>query len=129
AKEVIIGQRVVERTGLGVGDTLVLKTIQGTAEEFYDLQIVGVSDRRGFFLQPSIFVPYLTWDQVRPQAAMEGGNNNDFISNLIVVKLQQPHQIKAMAQRIEAQVSGVEVVERRTAYEATPGYSAQQSTL
>jgi putative ABC transport system permease protein len=34
-----------------------------------------------------------------------------------------------MAQRIEEQVGDVEVVDRKTAYEATPGYSAQQSTL
>ena len=34
-----------------------------------------------------------------------------------------------MAQRIESQVTDVQVVDRVTAYEATPGYSAQQSTL
>lgn len=129
AKEVIIDQRVVDQTGLGVGDTLVLKSIQGTEEEFYDLQIVGVSDRRGFFLQPSVFVPYLTWDQVRPQGTIGEGGNGDFVSNLIVAKLRNPVQWEEMATRIEQQVGDVEVVDRKTAYEATPGYSAQQSTL
>jgi ABC-type antimicrobial peptide transport system permease subunit len=34
-----------------------------------------------------------------------------------------------MARAIEDQVGDVKVVDRRTAYENTPGYSAQQSTL
>jgi len=34
-----------------------------------------------------------------------------------------------MARRLENQVSDVEAVDRKTAYQATPGYSAQQSTL
>lgn len=129
AKEVVIGQRLVELTGLGVGDTLVLKSIQGTEEEFYNLEIVGVSDRRGYFIQPSIFVPYLTWDQVRPQGSSGETNDGDFVSNLIVVKLRDSAQLEMMAERIEQQVDKVEVVDRKTAYEATPGYSAQQSTL
>ena len=34
-----------------------------------------------------------------------------------------------MAKKIEAEVSNVQAVDRKTAYEATPGYTAQQSTL
>jgi putative ABC transport system permease protein len=34
-----------------------------------------------------------------------------------------------MAKQIDAQVKDVQTVDRVTAYEATPGYSAQQSTL
>lgn len=130
ANEAIIDQRVVDRTGLKVGDTLVIKSIQGTEEEFYELAVVGVSDGRGFFLQPTVFVPYITWDRVRPKAGNGDTNSGaEFISNLVAVKLQNPRDWKAMAARLEQEVRGIEVVDRRTAYEATPGYAEQKSTL
>lgn len=130
ANEVIIDQRVVDRTGLKVGDTLVIKSIQGTEEEFYELAVVGVSDGRGFFLQPTLFVPYITWDRVRPKAGNGDTNSGaEFISNLVAVKLQNPRDWKAMAARLEQAVRGIEAVDRRTAYEATPGYAEQKSTL
>ena len=40
-----------------------------------------------------------------------------------------PAEVEATRGRILAEVSGIEVIDRQTAYEATPGYSAQQSTL
>ena len=40
-----------------------------------------------------------------------------------------PAEIDATRGRILNEVSGIEVIDRQTAYEATPGYSAQQSTL
>ncbi len=130
ANEAIIDQRVVDRTGLKVGDTLVIKSIQGTEEEFYELAVVGVSDGRGFFLQPTVFVPYITWDRVRPKAGNGDTNSGaEFISNLVAVKLQNPRDWKAMAARLEQAVRGIEAVDRRTAYEATPGYAEQKSTL
>ncbi len=127
ASEVIIERRIVERTGLRLGDTLVIKSIQGTQEELFSLEIVGVSDGRGLFLLPTIFVPYLTWDQVKPGTGNE--SSREFISNLIAVRLEDPAAWETMAQRIEEQVGDVEVVDRTTAYEATPGYTAQKSTL
>ena len=47
ANEVIIEERTAELTGLQLGDTLTIKSVQGTQEEFFDLEIVGVSDGRG----------------------------------------------------------------------------------
>lgn len=130
ANEAIIDQRVVDRTELGVGDTLVLRSIQGTEEEFFHLAVVGVSDGRGFVLQPSVFVPYLTWDRVRPKAGRGDTNSgSDFISNVVAVRLQTPGDWQAMAARLEQQVSGIEAVDRKTAYEATPGYIEQKGTL
>ena len=129
ANEVIIDKRLVDQTGLGVGDTLTVRSIQGTNEEFYDLDIVGTTDGRGYFIQPGIFVPYLTWEKVRPQGADEGGRGGDFVSNIVAVKLTDPSQIDLMAQRLVQTVDGIEAVDRKTAYEAAPGYSAQMSTL
>jgi putative ABC transport system permease protein len=129
ANEVLIDKGVVDRTGLKAGDTLTIKSIQGTQEEFFDLLVVGTTDGRGYFLQPSIFVPYLTWDKVRPGPAAGTRSDDEFVSNLIAVKLEHPRDWRAMAQKIGQEVRDVEVVDRKTAYEATPGYEAQQSTL
>jgi putative ABC transport system permease protein len=46
-----------------------------------------------------------------------------------VVRLRDPANADAMKQIIEQQVSNVEVADRRTTWEALPGYAAQQSTL
>jgi putative ABC transport system permease protein len=130
AREAVIDQRVVEQTGLGVGDIVTIKSIQGTQEEFYDLTVVGISDARGFFLQPTIFVPYLTWEQIRPRGANETTGEGEFISNIVVVKLVEAQaDLASAAKQLEKSVDGIEVVNRKTAYEATPGYAAQQSTL
>ena len=57
SNDVIVDTGVTDRLGLGVGDTIRIKVTQGTDEEFYDLNIVGVTDRRQYFFQPAIFAP------------------------------------------------------------------------
>ncbi|MEZ4861843.1 MAG: ABC transporter permease [Caldilineaceae bacterium] len=128
SNEVIIDGNVAARRNVQLGDTLTIKVTQGTKEELYDLIIVGITDGRQYFLRPSIFVPYLTWDKVRPQGENEN-NQGELVSNIVVVKLTDPTALTLMAQRLEQAVDKIEVVDRVTAYEATPGYSAQQSTL
>jgi putative ABC transport system permease protein len=128
AGEAIIDKRVVDLTRLGVGDPLVIKSIQGTEEKLFNLTVAGVTDGRGFGLQPTLIVPYLTWDRIRPQSGADS-SNGEFVSNLIAVRLAEPERWQEMAERLESQVADIQVVDRRTAYEATPGYSAQQSTL
>ena len=65
---------------------------------------------------------------MRPQAAGVV-NEGELISNVAVIKLERPRDWKGMAQRIESEVGKLEVVDRKTAYENSPGYSAQMSTL
>jgi putative ABC transport system permease protein len=125
---VIVDTGVTERLGLGVGDSIRIKVTQGTEEEFYDLTIAGVTDRRQYFFQPAIFVPLLTWDKIKPQGA-EANQQGELVSNIAVVKLKEPTDLQAMADKIEQEVDKVEVVDRKTAWEAIPGYAAQQSTL
>ena len=127
--EVIIGQNVALRTGLGVGDELTIKSIQGTDEEFYTLEVVGISDGQQYFIRPSVFVPYLTWEKIKPQGFVDDDSQSEAIFNIAAVKLEDPENIEEMAVRLEGKVDDVEAVDRKTAYEATPGYSAQQSTL
>ena len=127
SNEVIIDRNVVVQSGLGVGDILTVKSVQGTDEEFYDLTIVGLTDGQKYSLQPSVFVPYLTWEKVRPQAGEIG--RGELVSNIVAVRLVDPTLQTVVADRIRRDVARVEVVDRVTAYESTPGYSAQQSTL
>lgn len=129
ANEVVIDGNVAERSDLQVGDILTLKTIQGTDEELHELEIVGISDGRSYFIRPGIFVPYLTWEKVRPQADPDSVGTGELVSNIVVVKLENPDEFDEVQARLETEVNDIEAVDRVTAYEAAPGYTAQQSTL
>jgi putative ABC transport system permease protein len=128
AYETVIDQNVARQTGLDVGDVITLKTIQGTEEEFFTLEVVGISDGRQYFFQPSIFVSTKIWERIRPQS---GTGTFDTVStyNIMNVKVSDPTKLEAIASEIESEVDGVEVVDRVTAYESAPGYSEQQGTL
>jgi len=128
SREAVIDRNVALRTGLQVGDTFEVKSIQGTDEEFYSLTVAGISDGRQHFLQPSIFVPFVTWDRIKPQAAVNT-EKPEYILNMAAVQLEDPAKLTEMAPILEARVKKVEVADRQTAYEATPGYAEQQSTL
>lgn len=128
ADEVLIDANVAERTTIRVGDTIVVKTTQGTDEEQFELRVAGQTDGRAYSLQPTIFLPYRTWEKVRPQADTST-NDGELVSNIAVVKLRNPDDWEQVAGRIETEVGNVEVADRKTTYENTPGYSAQQSTL
>lgn len=128
AREAILDRNVALRTGLVVGDDVTLKSIQGTKEEFYSLKVVGISDGRQFFLQPSLIVPHLTWERIKPGAAADE-IQPQMVSNIVAVQLENPADRAAVKARLESQVSDIQAVDRVTAYEATPGYSAQQGTL
>ncbi len=128
AKEAIIDKTVALVTKLQVGDRFTIRSPQGGEEEFFTLKVIGITDSRKYSIQPSIFVPILAWDQIRPQAT-PGGGGGDPACNVAAVKLNDPTQVEAMRQRLQAQVRDIEAVDRQTAYENTPGYTAQQSTL
>ncbi len=126
-REAIIDRNVALRTKLQVGDEFQIKSIQGTREEFYTLQVAGITDGRQYFLQPSVFVPFLTWDQIKPGGA--GADTGDFIANVVAVQIADGVSAAEMIARLEREVSGIQPVDLKTAYEAAPGYTAQQSTL
>jgi len=111
-----------------VGDALTLRVTQGAEDAFFTLQIVGVADGRQYSLQPAIFVPFVTWDRVRPQSAAEL-NFAEATANVIAVRLVDPDAVETMQQTLAAQVDGVDVATLQEAIQALPGYSAQQSTL
>jgi len=128
ADEAIIDRTVALVMKLQVGDRLTIRSTQGKEDQFYDLQVVGISDSRKYGLRPSVFVPIVTWDKIRPKAAV-GPGQEDPACNVVAVQLEDPTQLDPMRQRLQTQVSDIEAVDRKTAYENTPGYTAQQSTL
>ncbi|MEW5720289.1 MAG: ABC transporter permease, partial [Chloroflexota bacterium] len=100
--EAIIDRGVALRTGFKVGDSLRVKSIQGTQEEFFDLRVIGVSDGRQYSLQPAVIVSHQTFDRIKPGTPVV--NSADLISNLIIVQLDEPLNWKAMATTIANQV-------------------------
>jgi putative ABC transport system permease protein len=128
AKETVIDRTVALVVGAQVGDTITIRTVQGGEDEFYTLQVVGISENRKYSIRPSIFVPIVAWDEIRAKAR-PGAGAEDPACNVVAVKLEDPSQIDVVRQRIQDRVDGVEAVDRKTAYENTPGYTAQQSTL
>lgn len=129
AKEAVIDRQTALRSGFKVGDTLTIKSVQDTQEQFYNLRVVGISDNRQFSLQPTVIMPIRVWDEIRPQGTIGGVPGAELVANIIGVRVANPTEAAAVAQRIERAVKDVVAVDRVTAYEATPGYSAQQSTL
>jgi putative ABC transport system permease protein len=116
------------RSKIKVGDTLTIRVTQGTKDEFYDLRVVGISSGQQYSLQPSIFVPFYTWDRVRPKSDAEVNTSNP-VANVVLVKLTNPAETAVVSQRISSQVNNVDPVTISEAIQALPGYSAQQSTL
>lgn len=126
--QIIVDMNVVTRTGVKLGDTVVVKTIQGSEEQFFQLKVIGITDERQYLFAPSVFIPYRTWDQIRPQSSA-GTRLVEAVSNVIAVKIADANDPVEISNRIETQVRGLEAADIRTAYEALPGYQAQQSTL
>ena len=128
SNEVIIDRNTALRSGLALGDTLEMRVTQGTRDEYYKLRVVGISGGQQYSLQPSIFVPFFTWDKVRPKSEAEI-NNSDPIANIILIKLDDPAHADVVSRRILSQVNNIEVATVSETIQALPGYSAQQSTL
>jgi putative ABC transport system permease protein len=127
-KDTIIDRNVALETGLRVGDTLIVKSIQDNKEKYNQLRIVGVTTSQKYSIQPSIFVPFQTWEKIRPQASA-AQSQGDLTANIVAVRLEDAGQQATVMSLLEKQVRDIQAVDRVTAYEATPGYSAQKSTL
>jgi len=128
AQEVILDRNTAIRSNLAVGDDLQIRVTQGTQDEFYKLRIVGITDGQQYSLQPSVFVPFNTWDRIRPKSEAEVSRSNP-VANVILVKVSDPETVESIRQNIISQVDNVEVATLKEAIQALPGYTAQQSTL
>ena len=61
AREAVMDRNVAQRSDLKIGDTIQIRSTQGTDDKFFDLVIVGLVDGQSYFFQPTIFVPSATW--------------------------------------------------------------------
>jgi putative ABC transport system permease protein len=123
--EALIDSNVASRAGVRLGDTIRVRSIVGDDETFYALEVVGITTSQQYFIQPSIIVAQPVFETIQPRPAVVPRVERIF--NVAAVRLERPDA--RAAERIVAEVDGVEAVDIPTAYTATPGYSAQQSTL
>lgn len=123
----VIDGNIARQTNILIGDEVVIKSTQGDKDQFNKVKVIGITDDRQYFYQPSIFLPFATWDKIRPQSVVPAGGEQ--IVNVVAIQLQNPTEALVVAKQIETEVADVEVVDPKTAYEAAPGYQAQQSTL
>lgn len=128
ADEILIDRATLVRTDLQVGDAVTIRVTQGTRDEFFELRVVGIAESQQYTLQPSIFIPFYTWDRIRPKSEAEI-NNSNAVPNVMLVKLTEPEAVEDVRAAITSQVKNVEVATIKEAIAALPGYSAQQSTL
>jgi putative ABC transport system permease protein len=128
AEEVVLDRNTAQRGKLKIGNLITLRVTQGTKDVTYNLKVVGITDGRQYSLQPSIFVPFLTWDKMRPKSEGEI-NSTALVSNVIAVRLDTPSDQEIVKQRILSQISRVDVANIPDTILAVPGYTAQQSTI
>ena len=128
AREAVMDRNVAQRSDLKIGDTIQIRSTQGTDDKFFDLVIVGLVDGQSYFFQPTIFVPSATWEKVRPQSEAELTSDTPY-PNIIAVKLVDPSQADLMSARLIDEVSNIEVADIETTINTIPGYSAQQGTV
>ena len=128
AREVVIDRNVALRSDIKVGDEIEIRSTQGTDDQFFTLEVVGLVDGQSYFFQPTIFVPPATWEKIRQQSEAELASDTPY-PNIIAVKLQEPGQIELAKARLLANVANIEVADIATTINNIPGYSAQQGTV
>ncbi len=128
AREVVIDKNVALRSGIKVGDEIEIRSTQGTDDQFFKLKVVGMVDGQSYFFQPTMFVPAVTWEKIRPQSAAELNSDTPY-PNIVAVKLQDPSQIELVKARLLANITNIEVTDIATTINNIPGYSAQQGTV
>ncbi|MBE0680495.1 MAG: ABC transporter permease [Anaerolineales bacterium] len=128
AREAVMDRNVALRTDIEIGDVIQIRSTQGTEDEFFDLEVVGLVEGQSYFFQPTIFVPPATWEIIRPQSQSELTSDTPY-PNIIAVKLADPLQTETMSARLVDEISNIEVANIETTINNIPGYSAQQGTV
>jgi putative ABC transport system permease protein len=128
ANEAVIDEGVALQSDIKVGDEIEIRSTQGTEDEFFFLKVVGLVPKQSYFFQPTIFVPQATWEKMRPQPEADLNDSTPY-PNIIAVKLENLGQIELMKERLQTQVTNIEVADIETTINNIPGYTAQQSTV
>jgi putative ABC transport system permease protein len=128
SKEAVIDLNVIQRSDVRVGDLITIRATQGTKDEFFTLRVVGSTEGQLYSFQPSIFVPYGTWDRVRAKSDAELDSPSSTV-NVVAISLSDVSAAQTVSDALTARIDNVEVADLQTAVENVPGYSAQQSTV
>ncbi len=128
AKETVIDRNVALRTDIQVGDEIMIRSTQGSEDEFYVLKVVGLTEGQAYFFQPTIFVTPSIWELVRPKSEVELNKTIPDI-NVIAVKLNDPTQTKEVGERLTTLVTNTRTADIATTINNIPGYTAQQGTI
>ena len=128
AKEAVVDLNILQRSDVKVGDLITLRVTQGTKDQLYKLRVVGATDGQLYTFQPSIFVPYGTWDRVRTKSDAELNQPSSTV-NVVAVRMAAGISQAELKQRLTNQVTGIEIADIPTAVANVPGFSAQQSTV
>lgn len=126
---VVVDKNFAAKSGLALGDEFDIRTLQSNEYEKYTVKIVGFTTGQQYLFRPSVFLPYLTWDQIRPKPATPSNSNREYTANIVAVKTAEGTDAATLAETIQSQVDNVEVVDLPAAIQAIPGYLVQQQTL
>ena len=126
--EVVIDRNVALQTGIQIGDEIQIRSTQGGSDEFFYLQVVGLTSGQSYYFQPAIFTSPTTWEKVRPQSAADLKDDTPY-PNIIAVQLSDPSKVASMKAQLLAKVPNIEVADIPTTIDNIPGYSAQQGTV
>ncbi len=124
----IVDSNFLSKTGYQVGDSIKIKTLQGKDYKYNEVTIIGTTDGQDYLFRPSIFLPYLTWDKIRPKSGSRQ-NTGEYTFNIIAIKTTNTLSKVQIARNIQTQVKNLEVVDLDSAIRAIPGYLVQQQTL
>lgn len=128
AREAIIDLNVLQRSNVKVGDRITIRSTQGTQDEFFELTVVGATSGQLYLFQPSIFVPYSTWDRVRTKSDTELDRPSSTV-HVVAVKLAPGAIDQQVRNLLMSRIENIEIANIQKAIENVPGYTAQQSTV
>lgn len=126
--QAVLDEDLAKAYNIQPGDVITIRTIRGDDEVDNQVRVIGITKSQEYLYQSTVFLPSLTWNELRPQAGSRA-TGSDVTTNIVAIKVDPALDSKVVAEKIMAEVDNLEVVDLKTAYEATPGYSAQQSTL
>jgi len=128
SNETVIDRNLQLRSGLRIGDRIVLRSTQGTKDKFFDLVVVGVALGQSYQFQPSIFVSPVSWERIRPQSEAELRDDTP-IPQIVAVSLSDPAATEHMSAKLLSEVPRIQIADIPATISNVPGYSAQQSTV
>jgi len=106
--------------GFGIGDVVTI------APEGPEIEIVGLAKDVRYSVAPTIFVPFATWSE---SVLAANPDARGVLPSLVGVEPADGVDARTLAERITAEVDGVEALTRDTAVAESPGVSSVQQSF